>query len=249
MFAISQATEVGIIAATGGVNLFLAVLILTMNKEKKNKDALTEDKKISKEATQIKEKKSRKDKKLFKEAGKKEAGQKEIFDKPEDAVLMTQEAAAVKESADESEKREESPVSKQEALEKAPKPEEKKMAATLSIIERNDTGDIITMTEKVSDVLAKNGEYKIGGRKTSDYVVSNQFISGTHAIISKRDGRYYIMDVSRNGTQMSAVPYRNPGQDLMMYRLEIGKEEELLDRTIISLAGKAELIFILTAEN
>lgn len=249
MFAISQATEVGIIAATGGVNLFLAVLILTMNKEKKNKDALTEDKKISKEATQIKEKKSRKDKKLFKEAGKKEAGQKEIFDKPEDAVLMTQEAAAVKESADESEKREESPVSKQEVLEKAPKPEEKKMAATLSIIERNDTGDIITMTEKVSDVLAKNGEYKIGGRKTSDYVVSNQFISGTHAIISKRDGRYYIMDVSRNGTQMSAVPYRNPGQDLMMYRLEIGKEEELLDRTIISLAGKAELIFILTAEN
>lgn len=249
MFAISQATEVGIIAATGGVNLFLAVLILTMNKEKKNKDALTEDKKISKEATQIKEKKSRKDKKLFKEAGKKEAGQKEIFDKPEDAVLMTQEAAAVKESADESEKREESPVSKQEVLEKAPKPKEKKMAATLSIIERNDTGDIITMTEKVSDVLAKNGEYKIGGRKTSDYVVSNQFISGTHAIISKRDGRYYIMDVSRNGTQMSAVPYRNPGQDLMMYRLEIGKEEELLDRTIISLAGKAELIFILTAEN
>lgn len=249
MFAISQATEVGIIAATGGVNLFLAVMMLTMNKEKKKEDALAEDKEISRAAAQIEEKKSRKDKKLFKKAGKKEAGRKETFDKPEDAVLRTQEVATVKESADESEKREESPVSKQEVLEKTPEPEEKKMAATLSIIERNDTGDIITMTEKVSDVLARNGEYKIGGRKTSDYVVSNQFISGTHAIISKRDGRYYIMDVSRNGTQMSAVPYRNPGQDLMMYRLEVGKEEELLDRTIISLAGKVELIFMLTAEN
>ena len=248
MFAISQATEVGIIAAIGGVNLFLAVMMLTMNKEKNKKDAPAEDKEISQEAAQIEEKKSRKDKKLFKKTGKKAAAPKETFEKPEDAVLMTQQPAAEKEPSYEPEKRKEAPASKNEVLEKTPEPEEKKIAATISIIERNDTGDIITMTEKVSDVLAKNGEYKIGGRKTSDYVVSNQFISGTHAIISKRDGRYYIMDVSRNGTQMSAVPYRNPGQDLMMYRLEIGKEEELLDRTIISLAGKAELIFMLTAE-
>lgn len=249
MFAISQATEVGIIAATGGVNLFLAVMMLTMNKEKNKKGALAEDKEISQEATQIEEKKSRKDKKLLKKTGKKAAEQKEVFDRPEEEILEQAEAHVRKEPSYEPEKREETSGSKQEVFEKSPEPEEKKMAATLSIIERSDAGDKLSMTVKVSDALAENGEYKIGGRKTSDYVVSNQFISGTHAIISKRDGRYYIMDVSRNGTQISAIPYRSSGQDLMMYRLEIGKEEELLDRTIISLAGKVELIFMLTAEN
>ena len=249
MFAISQATEVGIIAATGGVNLFLAVMMLTMNKEKNKKGALAEDKEISQEAAQTEEKKSRKDKKLFKKTGKKAAAPKETFDKPEEGSLEHAEAPVRKEPSYEPEKREETSASKQEVFEKAPEPEEKKMTATLSIIERSDAGDRVKMTAKVVDALAEKGEYKIGGRKTSDYVVSNQFISGTHAIISKRDGRYYIMDVSRNGTQISAIPYRNPGQDLMMYRLEIGKEEELLDRTVISLAGKVELIFMVSAEN
>lgn len=118
------------------------------------------------------------------------------------------------------------------------KTEVKKVAVLYQVIDGSLSEPVL-----IDEKLAGGGEYKIGGKASSDFVIKNKFVSGTHAIISKRGDRYYIMDVSRNGTKLSAIPYRGKDNDPMMYRIELGKEEELFNRIVIELAENVVLIF------
>lgn len=117
-------------------------------------------------------------------------------------------------------------------------PEVKKVAVLYQI-----TDGSLSKSVLIDEKLAGGGEYKIGGKASSDFVIKNKFVSGTHAIISKRGEKYYIMDVSRNGTKLSAIPYKGKDNDPMMYRIELGKEEELFNRIVIELAENVVLIF------
>lgn len=211
MIEIPQVTEIGIIAGTGAVNLFLAFVMMSLSREKG-----IEKNKAEEKETKPSETRNRKKKKLQKkEIRKSEEELAEEF--PEESFHQGK------------------PVREDEA------PKSGNKIATLSLIKR-DEGLKFSIV-RINDILSKEGEYRIGSRKTSNYVVQNQYVSGVHAVISQRNGRYYIKDVSRNGTQLSTVPYESPGQNPMLYKIEPDKEEELSDGTIISLAGKAELIF------
>ena len=221
MFVLSQMTEISIIAAMGGASILFAAMTLKENKKERLKKDRKKSEKIKKKVGE--EKKKVKEKPLKKEKAKKQKKARKDMNKlPYNAV----EEQFVPE------------ITQAEIEEKA----------TLSVLKRKDNGEEISGTIVIDEQLAEKGDYKLGSKKPSDYVIKNQYISGTHAIISKRNGKYYIMDISRNGTQISAIPYSEPGKDLMMVNLETGRDEELLDKTVISLAGKIELLFQINKE-
>ena len=242
MFGISQVSEASILAAAGVVNIFLGIMLSktdkymaepAVKKDCRKEKPVTDNKKANIKTRDLNSPEKEKRKKL----------------RGEDRSLKKKKTEAIKDKEKEEKNALQSAAEKPERREEAKEPpyekkeERKEPVATLSIVEKDADGNLLLKGTKEIDIAAaENGEFSIGGKKDSDYVVKNEYISGTHALISERDGRFYIMDLSRNGTRISAIPARK-GTDPMMYRLEVGKEEELLNNTLIELAGKVNLIF------
>lgn len=247
MFELSQITEVSIIASIGAVNLVLGILLSgsyrsTVDEAKTQKETDTRKKK-KKNMQEQERKKAAKDLPEKKNPFRRKNSPPEdlaglIAEKEQEEVsrkIPSEEHAAIGKSQS---------TAEESAASVAPKKENAEEAASLYLVSGRDKDGNLILTDEgiISNRLAEDGEFKIGGKKTADYIVKNDYISGTHAIISKHGGKYYIMDISRNGTRISAIPYRKDA-DPMMYPLQIGKEEELLNGTLIELASKVELLF------
>ena len=86
-------------------------------------------------------------------------------------------------------------------------------------------------------------EFTVGGRETADIVIRGErTVSGTHLSISAEAEGYSIMDVSTNGTEISVIPYTE-GQNIYFAKLQTGRREPLIDKTVIRLAQKVMLMF------
>ena len=73
----------------------------------------------------------------------------------------------------------------------------RKNSESFSVIVLEETSEV---TEFKKYSLCEKDEYVIGAEENSDIIISEDFVSRKHALITKKSDGYYVKDTSKNGT-------------------------------------------------